>query len=311
MFSGPSTNTGTVDMVMFYIVGISVLLLIGITVAMIYFVVKYNRKKGHKPVDIHGNVWLEILWIAIPTVLVLSMFYYGYNGFVAMRTIPDNAMEIKVTARMWEWKFDYENGKTADTLYVPVGQPIKLVMESVDVNHSLFIPAFRVKEDVIAGIKTQLGFTADEVGIYDIACAEFCGLKHSMMYTAVKAITPTDFENWLNDKTEEEVIDESISLLADRLNVGLLHDKGCITCHSLDGSTKEAPSFKSIHGRETVVTIGGDEKTITIDENYLRRSIIDPYAEIVKGFAAIMPEQKRLLKEEEITEIIGILKALN
>ncbi|MBU1098970.1 MAG: cytochrome c oxidase subunit II [Bacteroidetes bacterium] len=311
MFSGPSENTGTVDMVMLYIVGVSVLLLVGITITMIYFVFKYNRKKGHKPVDIHGNVWLEILWIAIPTILVLSMFYYGYNGFVVMRTIPENAMEIKVTARMWEWKFDYENGKSSDTLYVPVGQPINLVMESVDVNHSLFIPAFRIKEDVIAGIKTHLGFTADEAGTYIITCAEYCGLKHSMMYTAVKALPLTEFNNWLEGKTEKQIIDESVSLLAEKLNVGLLHDKGCITCHSLDGSIKQAPSFLAINGRKTVILEGGEERTITVDDNYLRKSIMDPYSEIVKGYPAIMPEQKRMLNEDEVNQIIGILKALN
>ncbi len=209
MFSGPTANTGTVDAIMFYIVGVSVLLLIGITVTMIYFVVKYNRKKGHKPVDIHGNVWLEIIWIAIPTVLVLSMFYFGYEGFKSMRAIPDDAMEIKVTARMWEWDFEYNNGRKSDTLYVPVGRPIKLIMQSVDVNHSLYIPAFRVKEDVIAGIKTLLGFTADEIGVYDIACAEYCGLKHSMMYTAVKAISVEDFNLWLEaDKQISEPVTE-------------------------------------------------------------------------------------------------------
>ena len=215
MFSGPSANTGTVDMVMFYIVGISVVLLIGITITMIYFVFKYNRKKGHEPKDIHGNVLLEIVWIAIPTLLVLSMFYFGYEGFSNMREIPENAMEVRVTARMWEWQFDYENGKRSDTLYVPVGQPVKLLMQSVDVNHSLYIPAFRVKEDVIAGAKTYLSFTADEVGVYEIACAEFCGLKHSMMYTAVKAISRSDFDKWLNDnKEEKDTVSQDVSMLA-------------------------------------------------------------------------------------------------
>lgn len=203
MFSGPTSHTQTVDMVMLYITGISVLLLLGITAVMIYFVFKYHRKKGHKPVDIHGNILLEIIWIAIPTVLVLSMFYYGYMGFAEMRKIPDDAMVVKVTARMWSWQFDYANGKMSDTLYVPVNQSIKLEMESADVNHSLYIPAFRIKEDVIAGRMNYLVFKAEEAGQYDIACAEFCGLKHSMMYTAVVALPQEKFDEWLAKMPEE------------------------------------------------------------------------------------------------------------
>ena len=206
MFSGPSANTGTVDMVMLYIVGISVILLLGITAVMIYFVFKYNRKKGHEPKDIHGNIWLEILWITIPTLLVLTMFYFGYEGFNAMRTIPDNAMEVDVTARMWEWKFQYDNGKVSDTLYVPVGQPVELIMQSMDVNHSLYIPAFRMKEDVIAGITNHLGFTADKEGVYLITCAEFCGLDHSNMYSAVKAIPQAEFDTWIKNIDEGKVV---------------------------------------------------------------------------------------------------------
>lgn len=198
MFSGPSSHTQTVDMVMLYIVGISVILLLGITATMIYFVFKYHRKKGHKPVDIHGNVLLEIIWIAIPTFLVLTMFYFGYMGFAEIRNIPDDALVVKTTARMWAWQFDYSNGKQSDTLFVPVNKHIKLEMESADVNHSLYIPAFRIKEDVIAGKVNYLGFKAEEAGIYDIACAEFCGLKHSMMYTAVVALPQDEFDTWLN-----------------------------------------------------------------------------------------------------------------
>lgn len=198
MFSGPSSHTQTVDMVMLYIVGISVILLLGITATMIYFVFKYHRKKGHKPVDIHGNVLLEIIWIAIPTFLVLTMFYFGYMGFAEIRNIPDDALVVKTTARMWAWQFDYANGKQSDTLFVPVNKHIKLEMESADVNHSLYIPAFRIKEDVIAGKVNYLGFKAEEAGTYDIACAEFCGLKHSMMYTAVVALPQDEFDTWLN-----------------------------------------------------------------------------------------------------------------
>lgn len=206
----PTQHVETVDFVMLYIVGISVILLLGITAVMIYFVFKYNRKKGHQPVDIHGNIWLEIIWIVIPTILVLSMFYFGYTGFREYREIPENAYVIQATARMWAWEFAYENGKKLDTLYVPQGKPIKLEMKSADVTHSLYIPAFRIKEDVMYGKTTYLGFTAEQPGSYDIACAEYCGLNHSMMYTKVKVLPEIQFNEWLNKKDEPVIPKETV-----------------------------------------------------------------------------------------------------
>ncbi|GAB4152568.1 MAG: hypothetical protein Fur0015_15200 [Ignavibacteriales bacterium] len=198
----PTTHVENVDSVMLFIVGISVLLLLGITATMIYFVFKYNRKKGHKPVDIHGSVLLETIWIVVPTILVLSMFYYGFMSYKTMRNIPKDAMEIKVTARMWAWQFEYANGKKYDTLYVPVKKNIKLLLKSQDVNHSFYIPAFRIKEDVIASKENYLGFKAEKIGEYDIACAEYCGLNHSMMYSKVKVVSEKDFNTWLEMKPD-------------------------------------------------------------------------------------------------------------
>ena len=162
------------------------------------------RKKGHKPVDIHGSVILETIWIAIPTVLVLSMFYFGYIGFREMRNVPEDAFNVKVTARMWEWKFKYENEKKTDSLYVPAGKAVLLTMESMDVNHSFYIPAFRIKEDVVAGRKSQLSFTATQTGEYDIACAEYCGLKHSMMYSKVIVLAQDKFDKWYIEGNEDK-----------------------------------------------------------------------------------------------------------
>lgn len=203
MSPAPTVHTETVDFVMLYIVGISVILLLGITATMIYFVIKYNRKKGHKPVDIHGNIWLEIAWIVIPTLLVLSMFYFGYTGFIEIRNVPKNAFVVNLTARMWQWEFKYNNGKVTDTLYVPVNTPIKLEMKSADVNHSFYIPAFRIKEDVLQGQTTYLYFHPKEIGDFDVACAEYCGLNHSAMYTKVKVLPKEQFDNWYNQKIEK------------------------------------------------------------------------------------------------------------
>ncbi len=200
MSQAPTAHVESVDFVMLYIVGISVILLLGITATMIYFVFKYNRKKGHQPVDIEHNTALEITWIVIPTILVLSMFYFGYTSFRELRDIPKNSFKVNVTARMWKFSFKYENGKQTDTLYVPVKTPILLEMKSQDVNHAFYIPAFRIKEDVIANKNTYLSFTPNKIGDYDVACAEYCGLSHSAMYTKVKVLSKDKFEDWYKQK---------------------------------------------------------------------------------------------------------------
>jgi cytochrome c oxidase subunit II len=202
MSPSPTLHAQSVDLVMVYIVAVSVILLLGITAVMIYFVFKYHRKHGHEPVNIEENHLLEITWIVIPTLLVLSMFYFGYNSFRETRDIPKDSFVVEVTARMWHFSFKYPNGKATDTLYVPVDKPVKLVMESVDVNHAFFIPAFRIKEDIMHGKKTLLPFTAKAVGEYDIACAEYCGLNHSAMYTKVKVIPQNSFASWYEPKAE-------------------------------------------------------------------------------------------------------------
>lgn len=187
-----------VDTTFFIIVGISVFLLLVIAVSMIYFVVKYNKKRNPKPVQIEGNTKLEILWTVIPTLLALGMFFSGYVGFKNMRTVPDDAFTVKVIGRMWVWNFEYENGKKTDTLYVPLSKPIKMEITSADVNHSFYLPSFRVKEDAIPGRKNYLWFQPVAVGSYNIECAEYCGLNHSAMYSKVVVMNDVDFEKWYN-----------------------------------------------------------------------------------------------------------------
>lgn len=197
MFETASDYAQSVDFVMLLIVGISVVLLLGITIAMIYFVFRYNRKRHPKAEQIHGNVTLEIIWIVIPTILVMIMFWYGYEGFQKLRADTEGAYEVKVYGFMWGWNFEYPNGKKTDTLYIPSSQKTKLVMTSRDVLHSFYIPAFRLKEDVIAGRSTFILLEPRTVGSYDVACAEYCGLNHSRMYTKLHVLEDDEFEKWL------------------------------------------------------------------------------------------------------------------
>lgn len=191
----------SVDSVMLLIVGISVLFLLGITAAMIYFVIKYNKKRNPKASQIEGNNTLEILWIIIPTILVLVMFYFGYAVFHESRVVPKGAMKVKVTARMWSWEFEYNNGKKSSELYVPVNRSIKLELVSMDVNHSMYIPAFRIKEDVIFGRQNYMVIHPENPGTYIIACAEYCGLRHSNMYSKIHVLPQIEFEKWISDST--------------------------------------------------------------------------------------------------------------
>ena len=208
------------DSTFLFIVGCSVVMLLGITFAMIYFVYKYNRKRHPKAEKIHGNTPLEITWTVLPTLLCLVMFFYGYVGFKNLRDVPADAYSIKVTGKMWKWDFEYPNKKKSDTLYVPVGKPIKMLIGSLDVNHSFFIPALRVKEDAIPGRENWLWFNAETEGSYVITCAEYCGLNHSYMFALLKVVPQDKFDEWLNkvDPTKVPVASTPGDSLKNALN---------------------------------------------------------------------------------------------
>jgi cytochrome c oxidase subunit 2 len=205
MFDDISNFANSVDGTFLFTLIVSVFFLVLITVLMIFFVIKYSRKRNPKGTNIHGNMGLEIAWTVIPTILVMIMFWYGWRGYKEMVTVPENAMPIDVTAQMWKWSFKYEDGKTTDSLYVPVNTPIKLTLHSNDVNHSFFIPAFRLKKDVFPNRERVAWFIAKETGEYDIACSEYCGLNHSYMYSKIFVLPEEEFKNWMYGMSDEEL----------------------------------------------------------------------------------------------------------
>ena len=205
MFDGVSNFVNSVDGTFLFTLAVSVFFLLLITFLMIFFVIKYSRKRNPKAKNIHGNMGLEITWTAIPTILVMIMFWFGWEGYLETVTIPEDALSIDVTAQMWKWSFKYEDGKTTDTLYVPVNKPIKLVLHSNDVNHSFFVPAFRVKKDVFPNRERTTWFIAEETGEYDIACAEYCGLNHSYMYAKIIVLDQVEFNNWMYGMSEDDL----------------------------------------------------------------------------------------------------------
>jgi len=196
MFEGSSPYADYVDTTFLTIVGISSLVLLGLLVAMVYFVIRYSRKRNPKPSNIEGNIPLEITWTVIPLVLFMGMFYMGWRGYLQEMKIPEDAFPIRVTGQMWKWTFEYPNGIKTDTLYVPMNVPIKCTLYSLDVNHSFYIPAFRIKKDVIPNRENVMWFKTIRQASYDIACAEFCGLHHAYMYTKVISMDSTHYEQW-------------------------------------------------------------------------------------------------------------------
>ena len=299
MLLGPSNTAGKVDDAFIFIVVCCVVLLAIVTLCMVTFLIKYNRKRHPKPEHVRENVLLEVTWTVIPTILVLFMFYFGWVNFEFIRNPPKDAMTVNVTARQWSWLFEYDNGKRSDVLNVPLGRPVKLVMTSLDVVHSLFIPAYRIKEDCVPGMKTHLWFTAGEPGSYDIFCTEYCGVGHSHMRSKVVVMQPEEFRTWQLAATPMTIAEKGPALL---------QEKGCTACHSLDGSPKIGPPLKGLLGRKETVVVAGQEKEITVDDAFIRGHILDPRSATVKGFPPVMPPIP--MTDEELKTIAGYLETL-
>jgi cytochrome c oxidase subunit 2 len=298
------TTTAAIDPVFMFIFGACLLLLLGITVTMLFFVLRYHRSKAPQPTSqTEGNLWLEILWIVLPTLLVLAMFWYGWKEYLVLRTVPQGALPVTATARMWSWEFRYANGRTSAKLYVPVGQPVRVDLVSKDVIHGFFLPSFRVKRDVVPGMNNYAWFVATKPGSYDLFCSQYCGTQHSAMVTTVEALPEKEFAEWLEHGPGGG---ETGSRIDGRKLAG---EKGCLGCHSLDGAPGVGPSFKGIMGRSEVVTTAGSERSIVVDENYLRLSIVDPHADLVKGYQPIMPVYSDL-KKEEIEALVEFIETV-
>jgi len=317
MFSSNLSNYSEgVNTAFIVILSITIFFLIALTIALIYFIIRYRRSKNPEATQIHGNLTLEIVWTTIPVLIVLAMFYFGWTAWKPMESKPpDNAMHIETVARMWKWNFKYPNGTRTDTLIIPAGQPVALDMESVDVIHSLYIPAFRIKKDVNPGTPRTAWFIANSPGSYDLFCAEYCGLQHSYMITTVKVLPQEEFNKWYSDTVSSSAPAEgelAEAATTAQLGAKILQQIGCNACHSLDGSTIVGPSYKGLFGHKITVIANGQEKEVTADEEYIRRSILEPDAEVVKGFSkGLMQSYKGQLSDEEIDQIIDYLKTLN
>jgi cytochrome c oxidase subunit 2 len=297
-----STFAPAVDNLFYLVLGVSIFFFALIVGLMTLFVIRYRQRP--EPIDRHGpthNTALEITWTTIPVLIVIVIFYRGFVTYIDERTSPRNAYDIRVSARQWKWNFQYPNGFIADELHVPVDETVRLTMSSDDVIHSLFIPAFRLKMDVVPGRYTTTWFRAVAPGDYELLCAEYCGTGHSDMVTKVVVHKPGEFEPWL--KQAGDFIKNLPPAQAGRKVYEL---RGCKQCHSTDGSVGTGPSFQGIYGETHHFTDGSSE---VVDDNYIRESILDPQAKIREGFQGVMPRIKGIT-DQEITVLIEFIKSL-
>lgn len=298
-----SVTASSTDWLFGFILWISVFFMVLIVGLMLTFLWSYRRRAGVEAehTTTHHTP-LELLWTIIPTILVIIIFYFGISGYVDIRTPPANAREVQVTGQKWKWLFTYPNGVVDPELHVVVNEATRLVMRSEDVIHSLYIPSFRMKMDVVPGRYAKMWFTPTEVGEHHVFCAEYCGTDHSGMRSRVIVHTPEQYQAWLEeaDKAAEK---------ADPVELGqkIYKTRGCETCHSIDGSRLIGPSFKGAFGRVETLS---DGSKITVDEAYIHESIVDPQAKIVAGYAPVMPTFKGKLKDVEIHGVVEFIKSL-
>jgi cytochrome c oxidase subunit 2 len=298
-----STFAASVDWLFMVILGISVVFFVLIVALMVVFVIRYRHREGHEPqASPTHNLPLEVVWTAIPVVIVMVIFYLGFTSYLDMATPPANAYEVRVEGQKWKWTFTYPNGYVDENLHVPVDRPIRLVMSSADVIHSLYVPAFRIKRDVVPGRYSKEWFQATAPGEYQIFCAEYCGTSHSDMLAHVIVHPPGEFEQWLGKASS--FLDTMTPVEAGRK---LYQVRGCQQCHSVDGSAKIGPSFRGIYGEPQALS---DGSKIVVDENYIRESILEPQAKVVAGFEPVMPTYQGRLKDAEIDALIQYIKSL-
>lgn len=287
---------------------ISVVCTVLIVGVMLYFAVIYRQRDGkdHETPHIHGNNALEVIWTTFPTLVCIWVAWLGYDSFVDMRTAPEGAMEVNVTARKWAWDFQYKNGKrTTGELVVPVDEPVKLIMRSQDVLHSFFVPVMRTKMDVIPGRYTYEWFRPIKTGDFQVFCTEYCGNDHSRMRARLKVLPKAEFERWLADNSEAMKL---ASMKPSDRGKEIYAGK-CVACHSLDGSPRVGPSWLKLFGKKGELS---DGKTYVADENYIRESILNPAAKVVKGYPPQgMPSFQGQLSDEDITGVIEFIKTID
>ena len=313
------------DSLFLFLVWLSVFFFILVVGGMIYFAIRYRSSKVKNTKYITDHHGLEAFWTIVPTILLMGIFVWGWSVYKQMTQTPPDAMEVHVIAKQWSWAFQYDDGRVfSNELYVPLDKPVKLVMTSEDVIHSFFIPSFRVKSDVVPGMYTNVWFQAKVPGAHQVFCTEYCGTMHSGMLAKIYVL---DEKNWRAFKAGKEIerpgkaggeiqtlslVKQDTSISTPHLSLSeqgkkLVEMKGCVACHSTDGTRKIGPSYKGIYGKDEELSDGSKVK---VDDDYIRESILKPAAKIVKGYSPVMPPFQGLVNEQEMNAIIAYIKSL-
>ncbi|MES2788669.1 MAG: cytochrome c oxidase subunit II [Planctomycetota bacterium] len=296
-----STFAPQVDLLYAFLLLVSGLLSVGIAGTIVWFAIKYRRKStaDRRQTPSH-MLLLELSWIVGPFVLSMILFVWGAKLFFHQTHAVEGALEVNCVGRQWMWKFQHPNGRSEiNDLHVPLNQPVKINMISEDVIHSLYIPAFRVKQDVLPGRYTSIWFEASKVGQYHLFCAEYCGVKHSGMIGVVHVLEPARYQEWLSDQSGGASLAGGSGRLFDQLR--------CNSCHLAGGEVSRGPSLVNLLGRTVPLQNG---QKIVADENYIRESILRPAAKIVAGYQPLMPSFEGQVSEEGILQLIAEIKAM-
>jgi cytochrome c oxidase subunit 2 len=302
MPSQDSTLAPDIDNLFWFITAVNAFFFVLIAGLIVIFVKQYRRRSEHEVTPhITHNQKLEIAWSVIPLFILIAIFFWGFNGYVRAQIAPANAIEIQVRAKKWVWEFEYPDGmRTLNEFHVPLNHPVRLVMNSEDVIHSFFVPSFRVKMDVLPRRYTELWFQPTRAGIHQVFCTEYCGKGHSDMLAKIHVDDEAAYQKWLVEG------DESMKTMPlPELGKITYENAGCATCHSLDGSRGQGPSWKGIFGRTHNFA---DGTTGVVDENYIRESILEPNAKVVQGYEPVMPTFKGLLRDRQVLGVIEFIK---
>ncbi len=298
---------GEIDSVFIFITLVGLFFFVVTQGCLIYFAIKYRRDKLDPNAEtpyITDNKLLETIWIVIPSILILAIFTYGFLVFRDFRTSPVGAEEINVTASQWLYKFKYPDGSTqVNEVRVPVNKPVKFIMTATDVIHGFYLPDFRVKQDILPGAYTTLWVQPKITGSFIILCTQYCGVGHSTMRAQMIVMKQEEYDAWARHEGAEAA--GAVSH-ADKGHE-IMEQSGCLSCHTVDGTPKIGPTFKGLYNRKTSLS---DGSMVVADEDYIKESIFDPGARVVKEFQPIIPTYKGTLKDEDITAIIAYIKTL-
>lgn len=296
-----STIASQVDALYFFLVLLSAFFFLLIAALIFFFGIRYRKRSGNeKATPVHGSLGLELLWTIIPFGLSMVIFGWGAVIYFDMNSPPPDATNVYVVGKQWMWKVQHPEGnREINEMHVPVGTPVRVIMTSEDVIHSFYVPAFRIKMDVVPGRYTSTWFEATKPGEYHLFCAEYCGTSHSEMIGKVIAMEPTDYQDWLNRASAET---QSMAQAGEQL----FNQLGCGTCHA-DDSSARGPSLYGLYGSQ-VQLVSGD--TVTADEAYVRRAILQPASQVTAGYGPVMPTYEGQVTEEELLRLIAYIKSM-